>query len=70
MQLVDDTNHITVTVPNTWTTVQTDPSQNPFVPGQPWILATAGTDLDNFQNTFVDGVLLRRLPVRRPTRPR
>ena len=25
VQLVDDTNHITVTVPNTWTTVQTEP---------------------------------------------
>ena len=62
VQLVDDTNHITVTVPNTWTTVQTDPSQNDDGTLQPWILATAGTDLDNFQNTFVDGVLYVAYP--------
>ena len=62
VQLVDDTNHITVTVPNTWTTVQTDPSQNDDGTLQPWIFATAGTDLDNFQNTFVDGVLYVAYP--------
>ena len=62
VQLVDDTNHITVTVPNTWTTVQTDPSQNDDGTPQPWILATAGTDLDNFQSTFVDGVLYVAYP--------
>ncbi len=62
VQLVDDTNHITVTVPNTWTTVDTNPSQNPDGTDQPWILATAGTDLDNFQSTFVDGVLYVAFP--------
>ena len=62
VQLVDDTNHITVTVPNTWSTVQTDPSQNDDGTQQPWILATAGTDLDNFQSTFVDGVLYVAYP--------
>lgn len=59
--LVDDTNTISVAVPNTWTDTDTAPDSNPDGTLAPRI--GAATDLDIFIETFdAPGVLFRAVP--------
>lgn len=61
VQLVDDTGLLTVSVPDTWTDVDTVPAINVDGTAQPWI--SASPDFEQFQTSFdVPGVVYRALP--------
>jgi hypothetical protein len=61
VQLVDDTGLLTVTVPDTWTDIDTVPATNEDGTEQPWI--SASPDFATFSTSFdAPGVVYRALP--------
>lgn len=61
VRLVDDTGFLTVVVPDTWTTIDTAPSENEDGSPRPWIFAS-NADITTFQDTFASGVLYVAVP--------
>ena len=61
VRLVDDTNFITVVVPEIWTVVDTAPIVSPEGALTPWILAST-VELEEFDTTFTSGVKVQAYP--------